>query len=65
MNDFDQYNGDELFVKILVAVGAVGLIVAILTLQFCARSSVGQSNGLLSRGSQVQILSGVPLTEML
>ena len=32
MNDFDQYNGDELFVKILVAVGAVGLIVAILTL---------------------------------
>jgi hypothetical protein len=32
MNDFDQYNGDGLFVKILVAAGAVGLIIAFLTL---------------------------------
>ena len=32
MNDFDQYNGDELFEKILWVLGAAGLVVALITL---------------------------------
>ena len=32
MNDFEQFNGDDLFEKIMWAVGTIAIIIAVFTL---------------------------------